>query len=432
MPKVSVIVTAYNIEKYIGDCLNSVTGQTLHDLEIIVVDDGSSDATPGIIRDHAARDSRIRPILFEKNTIGGVASAANAGMDAATGDYIGFADGDDLYDPTMFEKLWQAAVSTGADLAMCRYTLLDESDGTEKEPAETDRWRPYPAQTVVDLDETTRKQMLRFISVPWRKLYRRDMVERINLRFPVGDFFFEDNPFHWASVIGSERIVLVPERLCKHRVARAGQTMATVDERLLRIFFHHDIIRDWLRRNDVQAEYKQDLLRWMASQLSWVSQRAEGEVQRLLFDRLAPIVAQYSADDLATYGRVNGRGRTVQMLEQLKRKDYTGFARAAGWTDGSEPARLPGAAPAGSLLSRGLYHLRATGPKQTAVMTGRYLSQRLGLSRNGPAASTRDSADKIDNADLMAALVILQKELRSLRAEVAELRRSSDDDNRGD
>ncbi|MDO5612562.1 MAG: glycosyltransferase family 2 protein [Paracoccus sp. (in: a-proteobacteria)] len=430
MPKVSVIVTAYNIEKYIRQSLDSVIGQTLDDIEIIVVDDGSSDATPDIIREYAARDSRIRPILFDRNTIGGVASAANAGMDVATGDYIGFADGDDLYDPTMFEKLWQAAESTGSDLAMCRYTLLDESDGSEHEPAETDRWQPFPRRTALDLTDATRKQMLRFISVPWRKIYRRDLVERINLRFPVGDFFFEDNPFHWASVIGGERIVLLPERLCKHRVARAGQTMATVDERLLRIFYHHDIIHDWLRQNDAHDGYKDELLRWTAAQLSWVSQRAEGEMQKLLFDRLVPIAAQYSTDDIAAFGHANGRGRSVQMLEQLGRKDFAGFSRAAGWTGGQTPARLPGAAPGGTLLSRGWYHLRASGPRQTAAMTGRYLSERFGLRSNTRDAAPRDSADKIDNTDLMAAMVILQKELRLLRAEVAELRRRtpSDDD----
>ncbi|WP_026155527.1 glycosyltransferase [Paracoccus sp. N5] len=69
----------------------------------------SGDSTPQIIRDFAARDARIRPILLPTNSIGGVATAANAGMEVATGDFIGFADGDDRYAPEMFEKLWRAA-----------------------------------------------------------------------------------------------------------------------------------------------------------------------------------------------------------------------------------------------------------------------------------------------------------------------------------
>ena len=75
MPKLSIIVTAYNIENYLEECLDSVIGQTLTDIEIIVVDDGSTDGTVRIIRDYAERDDRIRPILFAENTIGGVASA---------------------------------------------------------------------------------------------------------------------------------------------------------------------------------------------------------------------------------------------------------------------------------------------------------------------------------------------------------------------
>ncbi len=424
MPRVSIIVTAYNIENYIAESLTCITGQTLTDIEIIVVDDGSTDGTPGIIRDFAARDPRIRPILFAENTIGGVATAANAGMDAATGDFIGFADGDDRYAPEMFEKLWRAATETGSDLAMCRYMLLDESDGALKEPAEADRWLPRPRQVALDLDRETRKEMLRFISVPWRKLYRRDLVERVGLRFPVGDFFYEDNPFHWMSVIGAERIVLLPERLCDHRVARVGQTMATVDERLLRIFQHHDIIHDWLKAGGHLADYHDDLLRWLSSQLSWVSLRAEGDIRQRLFDLLVPIVARYETAELEEFGRVNGRGRTVQMLEALKAADYARFSKAAGWNSGALTAA--GGAPAGaSLFGRGLYHLKNTGPRQTATMAVTYLRERLGLRRR---PSGKPAQDRLSNQDLMMALIVLQREMQGLRQEIRDLSQQRDAD----
>ena len=82
----------------------------------------------------------------------------------------------------------------------------------------------------------TRRQFLRFIAVPWRKLYRRSLLEDHAIRFPVSDSFYEDNPFHWFSVISARSIAVVPEVLCYHRVGRAGQTMATADERLFQIF----------------------------------------------------------------------------------------------------------------------------------------------------------------------------------------------------
>lgn len=437
MPKVSIIVTAYNIENYIRESLDCVLAQTLKDIEIIIVDDGSSDATPQIIREYADRDTRIVPILFEQNTIGGVASAANAGMDVATGDYIGFADGDDLYEPHMFEALYEAAERTGSDLAMSQYWLLDESDGQLKEPAEARRWTDYTSETTIALDEARTREILQFISVPWRKIYRRDLVERIHLRFPVGDFFFEDNPFHWASVIAGTQVVLLPEKLCSHRVARAGQTMSTVDERLLRIFEHHDIIRDWLIEHNEHATYRRDLLQWVAMQLSWVSQRAEGDVRRALFDKLAPVIGQYDGDDIEDFAGKHGRGRTMQMLAALKAHDFAQFSKAAGWIrDNGEPAPAATAeaivrrSEGQSLLAWGMYHLRHSGPLHTARLTASYVGMKLQrrLPESIRRRTSRHAARALKNEDLMAALVILQTELRTLRRDVRDLRRRIDSD----
>ena len=91
----SIIVTAYNIEDYIEQCLDSVAAQTLSDLEVLVVDDGSSDSTPQKIVEFCAGDPRFIPMLLPENSPGGVATAANAGLDRATSPWVGFVDGDD-------------------------------------------------------------------------------------------------------------------------------------------------------------------------------------------------------------------------------------------------------------------------------------------------------------------------------------------------
>ena len=428
MPKLSIIVTAYNIEPYIRESLDCVLAQTLRDIEVIVVDDGSTDATPAIIRDYAERDARIRPILFEKNTIGGVATAANAGMDAATGDFIGFADGDDLYDPTMFEKLHDAAVAHAADLAMCDYQLLDARTGEVQQPADAGRWRDYPKETALDLNDRTRREMLRFISVPWRKIYRRDLVERINLRFPVGDYFYEDNPFHWASILGGTRIVLIPEALCQHRVARVGQTMSTVDSRLLRIFHHHDNIRDWLRLNALDEEYGPDLLGWTAGQLSWVSQRTDAPLQRELFDLLQPVIGQYDDSMLEDLAERSGRGRTYRMLKALKAGDFADFDKAAmsGRPALPEtPADGRGAGRGNTVFARGLYHLRQSGLRETARMTARYVKDRTGVDlvpgRRGASSGSLRNPKAVTNEDLMAALTVLQKDIKRIEARMTRL-----------
>lgn len=429
MPRLSVIVTAYNIENYLAQCLDSVIGQTLDDLEIIVVDDGSTDGTVQIIRDYAERDDRIRPILFGENTIGGVASAANAGLDAATGDYVGFADGDDICDTDMFRKLYEAAVQADADLAMCHYLLLDEQTGAMAEPADSHRWNGIQDGTVWELDGdgegANRKRVLEFIAVPWRKIYRRTMLDRGAIRFPVGDYFYEDNPFHWFSVLSANRVALVPDVLCYHRVARVGQTMATVDDLLLKIFEHEATIRAWLKSHDRDRVYAPALLAWVAAQLSWVSLRAEGEMQRKLFDKLVPIVKGYpdSAFDAVALG-YSKASRVMVMLQALKRGNFIAFSRAAGY-------RLPQK----SLIGLGLYHLRHAGLRETAITTARFLRSRLSRGRTAIAASPRPAAPgqvSTQLSDMQFALVVLQRQLDRMERDLRQLRQNRGQDSRQD
>ena len=118
---VSVIIPAYNIEDYIGRCLDSVLSQTYKNLEILVVDDGSSDCTGEILDDYEKKDQRIR-VIHKEN--GGVSSARNIGIEAATGDYIGFVDGDDLMEPEMYKTLVNLLKEENADIAHCGYQMV--------------------------------------------------------------------------------------------------------------------------------------------------------------------------------------------------------------------------------------------------------------------------------------------------------------------
>lgn len=127
MPKVSVIVPCYNVAPYVGACLDSLVNQTLHDIEIICVDDKSTDNTAEIVRERARTDSRIKLIELPKN--GGVSVARNTGIDAAIGECIGFVDPDDYVDLDFYEKLYNKAQKTGAEVCVSNIKehLLDGS-----------------------------------------------------------------------------------------------------------------------------------------------------------------------------------------------------------------------------------------------------------------------------------------------------------------
>ena len=118
---VSVIIPAYNIEDYIGRCLDSIISQTYKNLEIIVVDDGSRDYTGEILDNYAKKDRRIK-VIHKEN--GGVSSARNKGIEVAEGDYIGFIDGDDLIEPEMYKILVDLLEEENADIAHCGYQMV--------------------------------------------------------------------------------------------------------------------------------------------------------------------------------------------------------------------------------------------------------------------------------------------------------------------
>ncbi|MEE8602938.1 glycosyltransferase family 2 protein [Euzebya tangerina] len=423
MARLSVIVTSYNIEAYLEQCLESILAQTLEDLEIIVVDDGSSDDSPAIIRRFADRDDRVVPLLLEENSVGGVATAANAGLDIATAPYVGFADGDDVYDVRMFEQLLQAAEAEDADLAMCQYVLLDDSDGSIAQPADSRRWDDLARGTYA-LDVDRSKQILRFIAVPWRKIYRRSLLEENSIRFPVGDYFYEDNPFHWFSVLSANSIAVVPEVLCQHRVARVGQTMGTADERLFKIFLHHATILEWLQQRGLAEEYQTTLLAWAMSQMEWISRRTPEELHQRLYDVLRAVFAAHD-DATAEHALVEGsKGAYARRLTSaLMADDYAAFKAALGRDDANA-----------SLVDKALHHVRSAGVVETSRIAGRfayYHGRRRGrrvmnAARRLLAGVRRgSSAGAVTRDDLMFGLMIVEQRLGSIEEELARQRRDT-------
>jgi GT2 family glycosyltransferase len=410
MPAVSIVVTAYNIEAYVEQCLTSLAEQTLRDIEVIVVDDGSTDATPALITAFAANDPRFVPVLLPHHSVGGVATAANTGLDRATAPYVGFADGDDYCEPMMFEKLLAAARSANSDLAMCKYQEIDETTGIYRDPAEGSRWARLSG-TTFRLNHERRKQFVRFIAVPWRKLYRRELLEEHSIRFPVGDFYYEDNPFHWFSILSATSLVVVPEVLCYHRVARAGQTMAsTADTAVFKIFEHHDIIRAWLVARELDAIFAPSLVVWVVSQLEWIARRTPPHLHRELFDTVAAILSQY--DDVTVHAALREGEKgvlAVQLTDTVARGNFPAFSRALVLQSGRA-----------GLIDKARYHLRYSGVRQTALISARYGAQRFDrLSRRLPILRGRRAT--LTSRDVLFGLAVLQRRLDTIEHLLREL-----------
>lgn len=175
---ISIIVPAYNIENFVGRCLESISAQTYQNLEIIVVDDGSTDSTADVIDQYRKKDSRV--ITIHKQN-GGVSTARSAGLAIATGEYIGFVDGDDYIEPQMFERLLVNMKKYGADISHCGYKMVFP-DGHEDFYYDT-------GKLVEQTHEDGIRDLLRGDFVEpglWNKLYRRAVVESYN-QSPIWD-----------------------------------------------------------------------------------------------------------------------------------------------------------------------------------------------------------------------------------------------------
>lgn len=203
-PVVSVVIPVYNSEKYLDQCLDSVVGQTFENLEIICVDDGSTDRSGAIVERYASLDPRITVIRRQN---GGLASARNAAYPYLRGKYTLFVDSDDYIEPNLCEKAVSVAESEQADLTFFLYHSTSKSYD----------WFP--------LEKFLERHLFSEIDLPvlmehmtaWSKLWKTDFLLTHQLTFPEG-IHFEDNVVHWKAMLLEPKLALVPERLYWYRL----------------------------------------------------------------------------------------------------------------------------------------------------------------------------------------------------------------------
>lgn len=269
MSRISAIVTSYNVQEYIAPALQSAIDAGFEDLELIVVDDGSTDRTRTIIDAMAAAappNVTYKLLYFAQNTIGGVASAANAGLDAATGDVILFIDGDDWIMPSATRKAVRQLLDGEDDFVVTDCQEYGNQTGRYVFYPEGAQWDRLPAAASL---EARRTILLHMAPFPWRKIYRRAFLDQFSIRFPIGDFFFEDNPFHWHTTTLARRFSFLREVTHVHRTAREGQTIAAKGTRFLKIFDLAQIIHQQITAAGVQDRHKEPYLNWLLRHIVW-------------------------------------------------------------------------------------------------------------------------------------------------------------------
>lgn len=200
-PKVSIIIPAYNVEKYIGECLDSLINQTLEDIEIIVINDNSSDRTLSIISDYLTKDSRIK--LIDNKFNKGVSAARNEGLAIAKGEYIGFVDSDDWVATDFYERLYYAAKRFDSEIAVTNFVRCDKFRKSK-------RLNYKKEELFINPSDKIRESFIPKFNYIWNKIYKRDAMINLGVKFPEGKIF-EDVIWLVQVVYALKGLVTVPD-----------------------------------------------------------------------------------------------------------------------------------------------------------------------------------------------------------------------------
>lgn len=251
MVKISVIVPVFNVEDYLKECLDSIINQTLNDLEIICVNDGSTDNSLGILEDYAKMDTRIQ-IISQENK--GQSAARNNGLQFATGDYIYFCDSDDYLDLNALDELYSIAEEKSADLVLFK---LKNFDNKTKKKFTTDYFEMNHLNHLIGkvFSYNDLGDVFKFNVTVYSKLFKRDLIS--NAKFLEG-VIFEDNLFAMEYLFKAKRIYYHGNYLYYRRV-RDNSTISLNSKKHVDVIYVYDKIFEKLKELNLHEKYNHEL-----------------------------------------------------------------------------------------------------------------------------------------------------------------------------
>ncbi len=208
MVKISVVIPVFNVEEFLEECLDSITNQSLKDIEIICVNDGSTDNSLDILNKYAEKDDRFI-IVSQENK--GHAAATNKGMKLTTGKYLYLMDSDDFLELSALEKTFNYAEEKNADVVLFQSRYYDNAkkEFFKSEMYTMDSVAEFIGDSVVNYTDLG-DLIFKIPVTPWSKLYKNSFIKDINAKFPEG-LIFDDNIFFWDVLFNAERIVFLKE-----------------------------------------------------------------------------------------------------------------------------------------------------------------------------------------------------------------------------
>lgn len=280
--KVSVIMPVYNSERYIRKALDSVLTQSLKALELICVDDGSTDGSYGILKEYAAAEPRLKLISCVNS---GPGCARNIGLAQAQGDYVLFLDSDDWFEQDMLEQMLRLAEDSSADITLCKAQRFDDLTG---EPLPSD-WmlredcipeKPFsPSEISEYVFQFTFGQV-------WDKMFSRSFLQRTGIRFPALRNS-EDMVFAYQTILSAGRIAVLKKCMVHYRVNRRDSVSNTVRSNPEAPYEAFRLVKEfWESREDCEL-YRKSFLNWAMEYLIWsLNNINDPQARRALYTQL--------------------------------------------------------------------------------------------------------------------------------------------------
>lgn len=238
-PLVSVVVPCYNVERYVGECIDSLLAQTLKDIEIICVNDGSTDGTLGILRRYEQADPRVR-VVDKPNA--GYGHSMNLGFSLARGEYVGITESDDFAEHNMYKTLYKFAKKHDLDLVKANYYEHTDDGDVKMEPFARFEYKRV-------FDPRVEQDVLTVLPVIWSALYRRQLIVDENIRFnETPGASYQDTSFVHQVWCSARRVALLPGAYIHYRVDNANSSVKS-SSKIYEVCGEYELTDEFLRRD---------------------------------------------------------------------------------------------------------------------------------------------------------------------------------------
>lgn len=259
--KISIIVPVYNVADYLSRCLDSLITQTLYDIEIICVNDGTKDNSVEIIKSYIEKDSRVK--LYNKEN-GGLSSARNYGLKYATGKYVAFVDSDDYVEKNFCERLYRESLENWADIIVFGASIFPRI-------GEINSWLVNNLSTKTRMYDVNPVKALFWENgahpFVWRNCFNRAFLARLNAKFAEDARFAEDVIFQFETFPFANKIVFIEDKLYHYRHCRDNSLMNQYDKNIGEKYDYHvrvvEHIADFWEKNELLKNNEYDFLMWM-------------------------------------------------------------------------------------------------------------------------------------------------------------------------